>query len=187
MGIDGANPKQITQGDGEFFPTCSPDGKWIYYTPLTGSDRPTLWRIPMDGGDAAQLTDKIAVRPVISPDGKWAACQSSTEQPNTGPKIGIFPVEGGPPQKMLDIPVVQYRWSADSKSILYLDEKGGVSNIWSQSIEGGAPPKQLTNFSSDQIFSFDASKDGKQLALARGYVTTDAIIMKDQGRSVITP
>jgi Tol biopolymer transport system component len=86
---------------------------------------------------------------------------------------------------MLDIPVsqqVQHRWSSDGKAILYLDNRNGVTNVFSQALEGGAP-KQLTNFTTDKIFSFDWSRDGKQMACARGVVTTDVILIKDQKRA----
>jgi len=41
----------------------------------------------------------------------------------------------------------------------------------------GGPSKQLTNFKSDLIFSFAWSRDGRQLALARGSVTKDVVLI----------
>jgi hypothetical protein len=55
-----------------------------------------------------------------------------------------------------------------------------VSNLWSQPLDGGAP-KQLTNFTSDLIFDFDLTADGKQFVCSRGAVTTDVILIKDTG------
>lgn len=49
---------------------------------------------------------------------------------------------------------------------------------WSEPIEGG-PPVQLTSFKSDSIFAFDWSRDGKQLVLARGTVTPDAVLISN--------
>ena len=181
VGIDGSNPRQLTQGEGEYFPTCSPDSKWVVYTPLSTGSKLSLWKIPIDGGDPIQINERIAVKPVISPDGKWIAFQTSSDQPATGPKVGIVPFDAGQPLKLLDVKIAQYRWSADSKAILYLDEKEGVSNIWSQAVDGGAP-KQLTKFTADQIFSFDWSRDGKTMACSRGVVTTDVVLIKDKGR-----
>jgi hypothetical protein len=43
----------------------------------------------------------------------------------------------------------------------------------------GGPPKQLTHLKTDQIFSFDFSRDGKQLALSRGTETSDVILIRD--------
>ena len=185
MGTDGSNPRQLTQGEGEYFPTCSADGQWVLYTPIGANGTPSLWKVPIDGGEPVKLSDRLALRAAVSPDGKWIACQSVSDPPASKPKIAIFPFEGGPPAKLLDVPFtqqIQFRWSADGKDILYLDDKDGVTNIWSQSVASGAP-KQVTNFTSDQIFSFDWSRDGKQLACARGVVTTDVILLKDQRRT----
>ena len=181
VGLDGSNPRQLTQGEGEFFPTCSADGKWVVYTPMTSGSTLSLWKVPIDGGDPVQINGRLAVKPVISPDGKWIAFQTSGDQPTSGPKLGIMPFEGGQIVKLLDVKFIQYRWSPDGKAILYLDSKEGVSNIWSQSVDGGAP-KQLTKFASDQIFSFDWSRDGKVLAVSRGVVTTDVVMIKDRSR-----
>lgn len=178
MGIDGSNPKQLTQGEGEYFPACSPDGKWIVYTPLSSTGKLSLWKIPMDGGDPIQINERISVKPAISPDGKWIAFQTTGDQPTSRPKLAILSFDGGQPSNLLEIPLIQYRWSADGKAILYLDNKEGVSNIWSQPLDGGAP-KQLTKFTADQIFSFDWSRDGKTMACSRGVVTTDVVLIKD--------
>ncbi len=179
--IDGSNPRQLTQGGGEYFPTCSPDGKWVVYTPLTSSTKLSLWKVPIDGGDPVQINERLAVKPVISPDGKWIAFQTSGDQPASGPKLGIVPFDAAQPLTLVDVKFIQYRWSSDSKAILYLDNKEGVSNIWSQAVAGGAP-KQLTKFTGDQIFSFDWSRDGKTMACSRGVVMTDVVLIKDKGR-----
>ena len=34
MGTDGSEPKQLTDGEIEDYPTCSPDSKWEYYNDL---------------------------------------------------------------------------------------------------------------------------------------------------------
>ncbi len=44
---------------------------------------------------------------------------------------------------------------------------------------GGGPPTQVTNFNGDRIFNFAWSHDGKWLALARGKVTNDVVLITD--------
>jgi hypothetical protein len=56
--------------------------------------------------------------------------------------------------------------------------RNGVSNLWAQSIDG-SPPKQLTNFTTDRIFGFAFSRDGKQLALSRGTQASDVVLISD--------
>jgi len=180
VAIDGSNPRQLTQGEGEYFPSCSADGKWVVYSRFAEGQSLSLWKVPIDGGDPVQVIDRVAVKPVVSPDGKWIAFQTSGAQ-GSGPKLGIVPFDTGQPLKLLDVKLAQYRWASDSKSILYLDNTEGVTNIWSQSVDGG-PPKQMSKFTNDQIFSFDWSPDGKTLACSRGVVTTDVVLIKDRGR-----
>ena len=43
-------------------------------------------------------------------------------------------------------------------------------------IDGGAP-KQLTNFTTDQIAWFDLSRDGKPTLFSRGATTKDVILI----------
>ena len=73
------------------------------------------------------------------------------------------------------------RWSADGQAILYFLDRGQTSSLWSQSLDGGAP-KQLADFSPEQIFSFDLSRDGKWLAFARGTIIRDVILITDTNK-----
>lgn len=69
-------------------------------------------------------------------------------------------------------------WSSNGRELTYIATRAGVSNIWSQPVDGG-PAKQLTDFKSNLIFFFDWSRDGKQLALARGSVTSDVVLINE--------
>lgn len=175
--IDGGNPKQLTNGNLDHSSSCSPDGNWVVYVHESSSFTPTLWKVHIDGGDPVQLTDKDAENPVFSPDGKLIACSYGNG------KVAVIPSEGGQPTKIFDIPtpfVVEpgARWSADGRALTFHVNRGGISNLWSQPLEGG-PPKQITDFESDEIFSFVWSRDGKQLALARGVETGDVVLIRD--------
>ena len=64
----------------------------------------------------------------------------------------------------------------DGRSLAYIVTRDGVSNIWSMPIAGGAP-KQLTNFTNDQIANFDISRDGKPNLFSRGSTTKDVVLI----------
>ena len=162
-------------------PTVSPDGRWVIYHILG-----RLWRVSIDGGEAAQLNASGDVgAPAISPDGKLIACHYR-DDPNAGPRLAIVPSEGGQPLKLFDARPLTLRsatdlqWTPDGQAIAYLKTTGGVSNIWSQPLNGD-PPKPLTDFKSDSVFSFHFhwSRDGKQLVFARGSVTSDVVLIRD--------
>jgi Tol biopolymer transport system component len=177
MDADGANPKQLTNGNYDRNPSFSPDGKWIVYTSF-GATHPNLWRVSIDGGEPVQLNDKFSVGPTVSPDGQWIACYYWDERPDTQLGIALVPFEGGQPAKVFALPSSIVRWAPDGSALTYVDSRSGVSNIWSQPLDGG-PPVQLTNFKSDLIFAFEWSRDGRQLACARGIVTSDAVLFSN--------
>ncbi|HKC65267.1 MAG TPA: DPP IV N-terminal domain-containing protein, partial [Pyrinomonadaceae bacterium] len=175
---DGSHPKQLTNGPGENSPSCSPDGRFIIYVSSVLGN-PTLWKLSIDGGEPVPLLDKISSRPVVSPDGKWIACLYR-EQAISPYKLSVLPFEGGQPVKIFNEPVElsAVHWTVDGRALLYARTQGGVSNIWSQPFDGGAP-FQLTDFKQGRIFWFDLSPDGSQLAVARGSVISDVVMISN--------
>jgi serine/threonine protein kinase/dipeptidyl aminopeptidase/acylaminoacyl peptidase len=172
---------QLTQGTSEEFPVISPDGKWVIYT-ATGSNNFTLWKVSMDGGEPIQLTDKLSQWPAVSPDGQQIACWYRAE-PSARWQIALIPISGGDPQKVFNVPStaetpIPMRWMPDGQGISFVDTRDGISNVWYQPLDGSAP-RQLTHFASDQIFWFDWSRDGKQLACSRGSGTSDVVLISE--------
>jgi Tol biopolymer transport system component len=185
MDTDGGNLKELAEGQGGRFPRSSPDSRWVVFHTGDGSESINLWKVSIDGGEPVRLTDKITSNPIVSPDGSLVACwyREDDQQPNTPTKVAIIPFAGGDPAKVFDIPssvniTAGLRWTPDGRALMYIDTINGVSNIWSLPIAGSAP-KQLTDFKTDQIFWFDFSRDGKQLALSRGTQTSDVILIRD--------
>lgn len=183
MDIDGGNLKPITSGDDEEFPQVSPDGTWLVYQAFVNGI-PTLWRASIDGGNPIQLTDKYSNWPAISPDGRLIACSYLGESGQW--RLTTFPSDGGAPKHSFDMPIPylhrfiwqRIRWTSDGKGITYIDNRDGVSNIWSQPLTGG-PPQKLTDFKAYQIFNFAWSSDGQALAYLRGNVTSDVVLISE--------
>jgi Tol biopolymer transport system component len=172
---------QLTKGTSEEFPVITADSKWVIYT-ATGSSNFTLWKVSIDGGAPTPLTDKLSQWPDVSPDGQKIACWYRVE-PNARWQIAVISISGGAPEHMFDVPPtaetpIPIRWMPDGKGISFADTRDGVSNIWNQPIDG-ASPSRLTNFTTDQIFWFEWSRDGKQLACSRGMVTSDVVLISE--------
>jgi dipeptidyl aminopeptidase/acylaminoacyl peptidase len=54
-----AHPAQLTRGDKSATnPAWSPDGQWIAFLTPRAGPKSNLWRIPINGGEAEQLTDE---------------------------------------------------------------------------------------------------------------------------------
>jgi hypothetical protein len=49
---------------------------------------------------------------------------------------------------------------------------------WLQPITGG-PPRQLSNWTAEQVLSFAWSRDGKRVAVARGSRKDDIVLIRD--------
>lgn len=171
---DGSGQKQITDGGGDFYPDCSPDNKWVIYEHQSNG-LPTLWKVPIEGGNPVRLTSEYASVPVVSPDGKLIACRYFIQPNKKG--IAILPAEEGRAIKLLPIPIIDFQtvhWMDKQRALSYIDVNGGNYNIWSQPIDGG-PAARVTNFNTDQLFSYDWSPDGKQLACQRGVILSDIV------------
>jgi Tol biopolymer transport system component len=182
MSADGTNLKQITTGDfAEFFPSCSPDGQWVLFLSQR-SGKQCLWRAPVNGGDQIQVTNKQSAPGVYSRDGKFIAAGYAAEEGRAGLKLGIFSADGGEPIKLFDVNQANLygglAWAADGKSVIYVSVQDGIGNLWKQPIDGG-PTQQVTNFTSDTIYWFALSPDGKRLVLSRGHATLDIVLIKD--------
>ena len=182
MDRDGSNPTQLTSGSGEDWASFSPDGRAVVYTMIGGVDRFTLWQVSLAGGEPVRLTEKFAMQSAVSPDGKLIACGYRPDA-NAPWKLGVLPIVGGQPTQTFDIPQsvalpVVVRWTPDGRALTYIDTRSGVSNLWLQPITGG-PPRQLSNWTSEQVFSFGWSRDGKRVAVSRGSRKDDIALIRD--------
>jgi dipeptidyl aminopeptidase/acylaminoacyl peptidase len=75
---DGSPPKPFTSGGKDHTPRWSPDGTHLAFVSTRGGEKPQIFLIPTDGGEARPLTDMTqgAENPAWSPDGKLVAFTS---------------------------------------------------------------------------------------------------------------
>src|SRR5204863_1285609 len=168
-----------------------PDGKWVIYlrgpswipvrVNITGEKPPET----LSQDSAIYIGDVVA----ISPDGKQIAYLGSPGPPeNLGSasasrpnQLKVIPFDGGAPLHQFDWPALagEPRRAPGGEAVDYVLTRNGVSNIWRQKLSGAGPPKQITNFESGQIFDFDWSRDGRQLAVTRGSENSDVVLISN--------
>ena len=179
MEIDGSNQRQLTSGPDDTWPQFSADGHWVIYQSNINGQR-TIWRVPATGGEPVQITLKPSACPVLSPDGRFISCYYRTDTKAPW-KWAIISITGGEPVKLVDVPATvvllsPMRWMPDGRALAYIDNRQGVSNIWSLPLDGSRSVP-LTNFTRERIFWFDWSRDGSLLGLTRGTVASDAVMI----------
>jgi Tol biopolymer transport system component/predicted Ser/Thr protein kinase len=182
---DGSSPLKLTDGLWDESPVCSADQKWVYYiasdhisrVPLDGSGKPeTPFAMPQGYGLIPEIYDLLDV----SPDGKSLAIPLA-ETKGVAVKIALFELGSSSPPRMLDATHFSgecLQFTSDSKSVAYSIRENGVDNVWVQPLDGSAG-HQITNFKSEQIWSFSLSPDGKSLAVLRGHWDSDVVLLQE--------
>jgi eukaryotic-like serine/threonine-protein kinase len=182
MDVTGGNLVQITQERHISHGVCSSDSKWVYY--IAQTNEATLSRVPIDGGPA-QTVSNLPIGESqfdISADGKLAAFGTIEHTGEHKERLAIVDLATGK-AKLLDFDHNRFglvRFSPDSKAVVYPARENGVDNLWLQPLDG-SKGRQLTDFSSERIYDFHWSFDGKQLALVRGHTDSDVVLIRDQG------
>jgi Tol biopolymer transport system component len=175
---DGKNLTKITETS---FPISSArilhDNLTVIYLSQNKSGEQVLFKQSPDG-QTVQLTESGTGSWAISPDEKLLAFEFM-DKSSRKYRIELRSLENGKTIKTFDFsPYRQMSFTPDGKSLAYDVTHGDVSQIMLQSIEGGEP-LALTDFQTDEIFSFDWSADKTpRLALIRGKQLNDAVIIK---------
>jgi serine/threonine protein kinase len=189
MDADGTHARQLTYGSLDVHPDITADGRSVVYasfadwSPAVGGE-PTLWKVPIDGGTAVEISQQPSSFPVASADGKRLGC---IYFPGKDPRFsadhiatlaldgtGVFRIFDASPSLSDQTPLA---WSPDGKSLDYLVNAGGTGNIWRQPTVGG-PPTQLTRFGAEELYTFSWSRDGR-LACVRGTTTRGVVLIEN--------
>lgn len=179
---NGLHPMKLVSGN-LFSPSCANDGQIVYY--VDAKFPQAIWRVGISGGRpekvADVLGDSILGFVVVSPDGKFLAYPYGTYSTGTpGDHYAVIKASDGSVVKLFDMPRDRFDngpyWSADGKYLQYVMTRGGVSNVWQHPV-GGGPARQLTHFSTEEIFDFSWSPDGSRLFLTRGSGSSDVVLL----------
>jgi serine/threonine protein kinase len=182
--VDGTGLRQLTTGNFEDRAACSPDGKWVFFVDATHF---AYMKIPLSGGKPEPWLNASAESRAsfdVTRDGKMAVLGSYDFKVRK-PTIFLFSLETGQMIKNFEYDSRHegvLRFSPDGKGFVYPIRDKGVDNLYLQPLNGG-PGRQLTNFTSLKIYSYQWSPDGKQLALVRGDSPSDLVLIKDTQRN----
>ena len=194
MDADGSNLKRLTEAD-DILPVCSPRGKWVYYL----DNNAGRWmRVPLEGGKPEILGSPgvpgSATFPLsgISPDDAMLVTYGAMPDPATAAyksALGLIRTSAlGTPAQVLDadsrIVVAEIRsplYTPDGRGLVYpISGEKNEDNLWLQPLDG-RPSRRITHFTSEQIYGFGWSPDGKKLLVSRGHIESDVVLLRDTG------
>ena len=196
LDADGTNLKQLTNGLSDGGLLCSASGKMVYYYDGQASQ----WmRVPLEGGTAEVINLAIPKGspkfPIsgISRDDRLLSVFTTVADPATNTyqkKITVLKADSlNTPYLVLDADPrinVTYggfpHFTPEGQSLVYaVTGENNADNVWVQPLDG-KPGHQVTKFASDSIFGFGYSPDGKKLAVGRGHIESDVVLLRDTSK-----
>ncbi|HKD51836.1 MAG TPA: protein kinase [Candidatus Acidoferrum sp.] len=184
--LDGNNLTQITNGAGESAPNCRAQTNDLLFAGTSPDGRVLLYRMDLGGSPPAPVSDLLFVGDAAySPDG--TRIMGAFLDPKTGKIRGyVLPSSGGPPLFSHDAPSTLdpmgvMGWMADGRGLVALDNRSGIPNLWTFPYDD-SPGRQLTHFHKSEIHGFAWSPDGKRIALSRGSVEQNVVLITTAGQ-----
>jgi len=163
--IDTRVPLRLTNGPGDdITPSVSHDGKWIYFT-STRTGKWEVWRLPVEGGDAVQVTHQGGCRPLESPDGKVIYYQKKIDDSD----VWKIPVAGGEETRVLG-PVGQTQFAVVADGIYFIEP---------------GPPGYATWIQGNSLKFFSFAKGAAEKVLDIKYWPQAGLSISPDGRYVL--
>ena len=148
-----------------------------------------IWRVPVAGGPAEQMTTQLTMHPAVSPkDGEIAAgIRADVAKPSW--KIAIFNPDGSGPVKLFDAaPTVRpdsaLHWTPKADAYLVISMIGrGVEHLGTADRRAGTEASSRHS-RGERCTRSTGRKDGR-MVYSRGMSTSDVVLIRD--RSIAKP
>jgi serine/threonine protein kinase len=180
----GANARQLSPGPTDYYPTCTPDGRWVFYISFAPGEKSLRFmKTAANGGQPVELGpfEPGTYEPHVSPDGRSFAylCYATVSGQPTF-KAVVADLETGKPRSEYAVPpqAEQLRWTPDGTALTYVSSTGQSQSLFRQPLSGGTATTIL-HFDSEPMLirAYDWSTDGKKLAVTRApYHDTDVVM-----------
>lgn len=151
-----------------------PDGRALAVTSARDTRASSIYRLELPSGTFRPLVnDEVKCYfPAVSPDGKWIAYTRGAVidvirkgyRGSANFDIYVAPTDGsGPPRRLTDSDRNDMwpAWGADSKTVYFTSERGGLATVWKQKL--GGKPERVVASPPDAVRFLKASRNGKVL------------------------
>lgn len=142
---NGSGRLQLTRGDkAANAPSFSPDSAWVFFASERSGKR-NLYRIPVDGGEAEQITNWTGTLGIysVAPNGKWLAF--TAREPDTA----------------------EDRAKREKRDLRVIDENPHNHSLWTMPVEPDAEGKRPVKKAAAgpyHVGAFDWSPDSRRIA-----------------------
>jgi len=170
--------KQLTSERDAEWPTCSKDGKSVYYS--DNFEGPALKRVSPAGNPPEMFAPNTVMGASLSPDQKRIAfVQFSGTGGEHKAQIVVQAVDG---TNKVSLPATELvsrpDWSPDGRALILVKRTGPSSNLFYQPLDGSSPT-QITHFDTEPlgVATYSFSPDGKQIAITRARTNDSDLVM----------
>ncbi len=179
MDVDGSNPRRLTQGKAVVAAAFLPRGDEVVYSSAAEAGLAS-WKVPVLGGPSLRLLPEYEMPPAfrihgVSPDGRWLLGRFPDRTLGAW-RSALVPLDGRARLRRLGAFPEPMQWTPDGSGFDYPLTERGITNVWRLPLDGGAPT-QVTRFDRDLILQFAWSRDGRTLALTRGSVSANVVML----------
>jgi Tol biopolymer transport system component/C-terminal processing protease CtpA/Prc len=194
--------RRLTWDDGlEQLDAWSPDSQWIYFSSASHdiAAMNDVFRVPADGGTPQPVSEERYANEfgaAPSPDGKkvafvargiastqwWRKGSSHIDQS----ELWLRDLEDGAPVQIIprSARVMWPMWGPDSRTLIYVSDRGGAENVWQRPAAPGGTDRRLTSFTSGRVLWPSATRDARTVAFERDFAIWTLDVGSGQARQV---
>jgi Tol biopolymer transport system component len=158
----------------------SEDSKSVVISAALNGARPSLYRVPIDGGEPVRMAEPgiDARMPALSRQGNRLAWIAESVDIS----LWRIPAEGGTPTRLIAASGLnsEPQYSPDGQRIVFRSNRSGYDELWSSDAEGGNLHR-LTNFRGPLTGSARWSSDGTRLVFETRIDNVSSLCMASFG------
>lgn len=181
--IDGSEAARLTSGNSRLSRVqFAPDGQSVYFSSVTET-AVRLARVGISGENLRIVLDDADIGLfAVSPDGSQVA-YSTTDAKSGTSFVVLRNLESGQILRKFDISPTRFlKFSAAGDRLLFKNSNtvdARISSVWIQPLDG-SKARQLIDFKTDDVFDAELSPDGRKIAVVRGKLTSDLILLSSR-------